>query len=159
MKLVRGAAILVGIADFAFAVAFFLSKGIAPETAGIAEYPRWLGVYRLALAALLFLVVSDPERFFPVTFVVAGAHALVALVAVPAIMRQVHIIVSDGALAAVLVLSIAYVMKQRRSARGHEAAASVPAASDGAKPTNARSAPKAGGKGSEEKSPPPGKKK
>lgn len=115
MKLVRAVAILVGLADLAFGVYFVIGAGSMDKVNLVPEYARWVGVCSLASASLLFLVASNPERFFPAVYINTGGRALIALVAVPAFTRQIHMVVSEGALTAVLVLVIIHTIKERRA--------------------------------------------
>ncbi len=121
MKLVRAAAVLVGLLDFGLGLWFLTSPGDFAGVEGHLEYvhfecARWVGVCCLASAALLLIVASDPERYFPVMFVIAGGHALSALVGIPALVRlpQLAVVVSDAALAAVLIAAIGYAVWGRR---------------------------------------------
>jgi hypothetical protein len=118
MKLVRAVAILVGLADLAFGIYFMVSAGSMDTVSAVPEYARWVGVCSLASAALLFLIASDPERYFPVLFVATGGRALVAIIAIPAVTRQIHMVISESALAAVVVLVIIHAIKERRAAAG-----------------------------------------
>ena len=127
MKLVRAVAILVGLADLAFGVYFLVGAGSMDTVNDVPEYARWAGVCSLASAALLFLLASDPERYFNVIFISAGGRALVALIALPALTRQIHMVISEGALAAVLVLVVIHSIKERRAAAGDAAVVVKPA--------------------------------
>jgi len=137
MKLARAVAILVGLADLAFA-AWFLIGGRSMPGVDNAIYPRWGGVCSLASAALLFLVVSDAERYFRVLYINTGGRALAAVVGIPAALSGhiLAVVISEGALAAVLVLVIIHAIKERRSAEGEEGAKPVvrPAGKPGSKP-------------------------
>jgi len=139
MKLARAVAILVGLADLAFGVYFLVSAGSMDKVNLVPEYARWVGVCSLASAALLFLMASDPERYFPIVFISTGGRALVALIGIPALTRQIHMVISEGALAAVLVLVIIHAIKERRSAEGKGDAKPVvrPAGKPDAKPDKA----------------------
>ncbi len=130
MKLVRGAAALVGLIDLAFALLFLISPdALAGKGLGIDSfvYPRWLGLCLLASAALLFLVATDAERYLPIVFLNVGARVLVVLVGLIHIAKQPLLVItvaaSNGALSAILVAAIVYAVKQRRE----EARASEPA--------------------------------
>jgi len=116
MKLVRAVAILVGLADLAFAVWFLVGGGSMPGVDN-AVYPRWVGMCSLTSAALLFLTVSDPTRYFRVLYVNAGGRALAVLAGIPAALSG-HIlamVISHGALTAILVLIIIHAIKERRA--------------------------------------------
>ena len=144
MKLARAVAILVGLADLAFA-AWFLIGGRSMPGVDNAIYPRWVGVCSLASAALLFLVISDAERYFHVLYINTGGRALAALIGIPAAVAALSghilaVVISEGALAAVLVLVIIHAIKERRSAEGAGSARPVvrpagkPDTKPGAKP-------------------------
>ncbi len=122
MKLVRAVAILVGLADLAFGVYFIVTAGSIDTIMKAPEYARWVGVCSLVSAALLFLVASDPERYFPVIFIATGGRALAAVMGIPA-WKQIAITISQGALAAVVVLVILHTIKQRRAVAAAEMAA------------------------------------
>ncbi len=120
MKLVRAVAILVGLADLAFA-AWFLVGGQSMPGVDDAVYTRWVGMCSLTSAALLFMTVSDPERYFSVLFVNTGGRALAVIVGLPAAFSSGHIlavVISEGALAAVVVLVIIHAIKERRAEAG-----------------------------------------
>ncbi len=126
MKLVRGAAVLAGLIDVAFALLFLINPQALDE--GVtAVYPRWLGACLLASAVALFIIASDPERYFPLLYVNVGARIVVVLVGLLYITKAFSVVVtvaaSDGALSAILVAAIVYAVKQRRE----EARASEPA--------------------------------
>jgi hypothetical protein len=131
MKLVKAAAVLVGLIDLAFAVLFLVRPGalageaLAPEAF---VYPRWLGICQLASAAMLFLVASDPERYLPVLFINLVARIIVVVVALAYITKQfvlaVTVTAADGALAAILIAAVVYEIKRRRE----DAAAAEPPA-------------------------------
>lgn len=117
MKLVRAVAVLVGLADLAFAVWFLVGSGGMPGV-GALVYPMWAGVGLLGSAALLFLVASDPERFFPIVFIIIGGRALATVVAL-FVLKGIVILavgISEGALTAILVLVILHAIRQRRAA-------------------------------------------
>ena len=121
MKLVRAAAVLVGLLDFGLGLWFLTSPGSFSGAEGHFECARGVGVCCLASAALLLIVASDPERYFPVMFVIAGGHALAALVGIPAVIHggpQLAVVVSAAALAAVLIAAIVYAVRRRREEMG-----------------------------------------
>jgi hypothetical protein len=132
MKLVRAVAILVGLADLAFA-AWFLVGGRSMPGVDNAVYPRWVGVCSLASAALLFMAVSDPERYFPVIFINTGGRALAVLVGIPAALsgQILAVVISEGALAAVLVLVVIHAIKERRAAAAEGGAIAKPVTAPG----------------------------
>ena len=72
----------------------------------------------LASAATLFLVVSDPERYRPLLFVNTGARVLGVLVGLPSALlaRQIHFVLGQGALAAILVIVIVNELRKAREA-------------------------------------------
>ena len=134
MKLVRAVAILVGLADLAFGIYFMVSAGSMEIVREVPEYARWVGVCSLASAAILFLIASDPKRYFPILFVATGGRALVAIIALPALTRQIHMVVSESALAAVVVLVIIHAIKERRTEEGKDGEVAKPVVKAVAKP-------------------------
>ena len=103
------------------------------------EGVRPVAIVSIVCCLLLFLMASDPERYFPIVFISTGGRALVALIGIPALTRQIHMVISEGALAAVLVLVIIHAIKERRSAEGKGGAKPVvrPAGKPDAKPDKA----------------------
>jgi len=134
MKLLRLVAALVALADIAFAFYFVASPAAVSGAESAPELARWLAVCLGGSAAALVLVASDAERYFPVAFVDAGVRALAALVGLPAIARQIAVVVSQGALAALLIAAIAYEIKRRRE---EASVAGRPAAEGKSAPTKA----------------------
>ena len=118
MKLVRGAAVLVGLLDLAFALLFLISPQALDKDV-TAVYPRWLGVCLLASAVMLFIIASDPERYLPLLYVNVGARIVAVLVGLLYITKAFTLVVtiaaSDGALSAILVAALAYAARQERA--------------------------------------------
>lgn len=117
MKLVRGAAVLAGLIDFVFALLFIINPEALDDPEAV--YPRWLGVCLLASAVMLFIIVSDPERYLPLLYVNIGARAVAALIGLLHFRPFVIIIttaVSNGAPAVILVAALVYAARQARSA-------------------------------------------
>ena len=140
MKLVRGAAVLAGLIDFVFALLFLINPEALDDPEAV--YPRWLGVCLLASAVMLFIIVSDPERYLPLLYVNIGARAVAALIGLLHFRPFVIIIttaVSNGAPAVILIAALVYAARQESSA----AAPSKPAGESDSKP---RGKPSGGGK-------------
>jgi hypothetical protein len=117
MKLVRGAAVLAGLIDFVFALLFIINPEALDDPEAV--YPRWLGVCLLASAVMLFMIVSDPERYLPLLYVNIGARAVAALIGLLHVRPFVIIIttaVSNGAPAVILIAALVYAARQARSA-------------------------------------------
>lgn len=130
MRRIPAIAIAVGIADAVFGAALVLAAAARPGTANYPEYSRWLGIFHMTLAALLFMLATDPERFFPVAYVVAAAHAATAAFAVLSPIDQFWVLLIDGGLGAGLVVTILHDLAFKRAdelAAGERAEEAKPA--------------------------------
>lgn len=117
MKLVHVAA---GVVDLGFGIIFLTSPGTLAEGAEDFVHARWLGVCLLASAAMLFIIVSDPERYLPVLYVNVGARIVAVLVGLLYLFsRQFPLVIMaaaiQGILAAVLIAAMVYAVRQERS--------------------------------------------
>ena len=141
MKLVRGAAILVGLLDLAFALLFLISP-LALDKYVTAVYPRWLGVCLLASSVMLLIIASDPERYLALLYVNVGARIVAVLVGLLYITSAFTVVVtitaSDGALSAILVAALVYAARQERAAAASSGAEPKPEAKPKPKPAGGK---------------------
>lgn len=114
MRYLKYVAVFVALIDLAFAVYFFARPEVVPGAESAPELLRWLAVCLLGSAASLGLLTSDIERYLPLAFVNAGARILAILVGLPAIARQLAVIVSQVAVAALFIGVLAYELKKQR---------------------------------------------
>lgn len=124
MKILRIAAVVVGLVDLAFA---FLLLAMPQDLAGASASEavvvdlRLLGLACLGSAAMLSLLVFEPERYMPLAYINGAPKVIAALVAIAALFKQPGIFglgLAQGVLAAGLIAAAVYRARTAHRAEG-----------------------------------------
>lgn len=133
MKILRIAAVVVGLVDLAFA---FLLLAMPQDLAGASGeatiYLRLLGLACLGSAAMLSLLVFEPERYMPLAYINGAPKVIAVIIAIAALFRKMPGIfalgLAEGVLAAGLIAAAVY---RARTAHRAEGASGVAKAKGG----------------------------